>query len=85
MRREPINRGCVIQQMRQKEKADVEKKGLLNQLSRPVDISNEEALKRATAIIHRALNNGLIQVEVLRSPNALCTDQGGAISPLTPP
>jgi hypothetical protein len=27
---EPLNRGCVIQQMRQKEKADAEKKALLD-------------------------------------------------------
>jgi hypothetical protein len=66
--------------MRQKEKADAEKKALLNQLSKPSGISDEEALKRAAAIIQRALNNGLTQVEVLRFPNALCTDHGRAIN-----
>ncbi len=80
MRREPLNRGCVIQQMRQKEKADAEKKALLNQLSKPSGISDEEALKRAAAIIQRASNNGLTQVKVLRFSNALCSDHGRAIN-----
>lgn len=63
MRREPLNRGCVIQQMHQKEKAYAEKKALLDQLSKPSGISDEEALKRAAAIIQRALKNGLTEVE----------------------
>ena len=80
MRREPLNRGCVIQQMRQKEKAKAEKKTLLDRLSKPSGITDDEALKRAAAIIQRASNNGLTQVEVLRFPNALCTDHGRAIN-----
>jgi hypothetical protein len=66
--------------VRQKEKADAEKKALLDQLANPPAISDEEALERAAAIINRAVNNGLIEVEVLRFPNVLCTDRGRAIN-----
>jgi hypothetical protein len=66
--------------LRQKEKADAEKKALLDRLSKPSGVSEEEALKRAAAIIVRAVNNGLTEVEVLRFPNALCTDRGRAIN-----
>jgi hypothetical protein len=66
--------------LRQKERADAEKKALLDRLSQPSGLSEEEALKQAAAIIQRALKNGLTEVEVLRFPNALCTDQGRAIN-----
>jgi hypothetical protein len=65
---------------RQKEKADAEKKALLDRLANPPPISDHEALERAAAIINRAVNNGLTEVEVLRFPNALCTDRGRAIN-----
>ena len=54
--------------LRQKEKADADKKALIDQLSKPSGISEEEALKRAAAIIERALKNGLTEVEVSASP-----------------
>lgn len=66
--------------LRQKERAEAEKKALLDRLSKPSGVSDEEALKRAAAIIQRAVNNGLTEVEVLRFPNALCTDRGRAIN-----
>jgi hypothetical protein len=66
--------------LRQKEKADADKKALIDQLSKPSGISAEEALKRAAAIIERAIKNGLTEVEVFRFPNALCTDHGRAIN-----
>jgi len=66
--------------LRQKEKADAEKKALLDRLSKPSGISEQEALDRAAAIINRAIRNGLKEVEVLRFPNALCTDRGRAIN-----
>jgi hypothetical protein len=66
--------------LRQKERAEAEKKALVDRLSRPSGISDEEALKRAAAIIDRAVRNGLTEVEVLRFPNALCTDHGRAIN-----
>ena len=42
--------------------------------------SEEEAFKRAAAIINRAIGDGLTEVEVLRFPNALCTDHGRAFN-----
>jgi len=66
--------------LRQKQKADAEKKALIEKLSKPSGISDEEALKRASAIIERAIKNGLTEVEVFRFPNALCTDCGRAIN-----
>jgi hypothetical protein len=66
--------------MRQKERGNAEKKALLDRLSKPSGISDEEALERAAAIVNRAIKNGLTEVEVLRFPNALCTDHGRAIN-----
>ena len=66
--------------LRQKEKAEADKKALVEKLSKPSGVSEEEALKRAAAIIDRAIKNGLSQVEVFRFPNALCTDHGRAIN-----
>ena len=66
--------------LRQKHKADEEKKALIDKLSKPSGISEEEALKQASAIIERAIKNGQSEVEILRFPNALCTDRGRAIN-----
>jgi len=66
--------------LREKARADAEKKALLDRLSKGSGISEDEALKRAAAIIQRAVGNGLTEVEVLRFPNALCTDHGRAIN-----
>lgn len=66
--------------LRQKEKADAEKKALIDKLSKPSGISEQEALKRAAEIVQRAVKNGLTEVEVFRFPNALCTDKGRAIN-----
>ena len=66
--------------LRHKEKADADKKALIEHLSKPTGISEEEALKRAAAIIERAIKHGLTEVEVFRFPNALCTDHGRAIN-----
>jgi len=66
--------------LQQKEKAEAEKKALLERLSKQTGVSDEEALAKAAAIIERASNNGLTEVEVIRFPNALCTDHGRAIN-----
>lgn len=60
--------------------AEAEKKALLDKLSKPSGISDEERLARAAVIIKRAANNGLTQVEIGRFPNQLCTDGGRAIN-----
>ena len=66
--------------LRQKKKADAEKKALIDKLLKPSGISEQEALKRAAEIVQRAVKNGLTEVEVFRFPNALCTDNGRAIN-----
>jgi hypothetical protein len=66
--------------MRKQAAADAEKKALLDKLKGPSGVSDEERLKRAAAIINRAVNNGLTEIEVGRFPNSLFTDQGRAIN-----
>jgi hypothetical protein len=66
--------------MRQKAKANAEKKALIDRLTRPSGVSEEERLKRAATIIQRAVKNGLTEVEVTRFPNVMCTDRGRAIN-----
>ena len=60
--------------------ADTEKKALLEKFSKPSGVSDEDRLGRAAAIIKRAANNGLTEVEIVRFPNELCTDRGRAIN-----
>ena len=67
-------------EMRRHAKADAEKKALIDRLTRPSGVSDEEALKRVATIIQRAVKNGLTEVEVIRFPNSMCTDRGRAIN-----
>jgi hypothetical protein len=60
--------------------AEAEKKALIDQLSKPSGISEQEAIRRGAAIIQRALKNRATEVEVFRFPNQLCTDKGRAIN-----
>ena len=60
--------------------AEAEKKALLDKLTTPSGVSDEEALKRVQAIVERAVANGLTEVLVHRFPNQLCTDRGRAIN-----
>jgi hypothetical protein len=66
--------------LKSKQKAEAEKRALLERLQRPSGVSDAEALRRVTAIINRAVKNGLKEVQVHRFPNALCTDRGRAIN-----
>jgi hypothetical protein len=70
--------------MKQQSSAEAEKKELLDKLSKPSGVSDEERLKRVAAIIQRAVNNGLTEVFIGRFPNALCTDHGRAINQQEP-
>lgn len=60
--------------------AEAEKKALIEQLSRPSGLSEEEKVKLASTVIQRAVRNGLTEVQVYRFPNFLCTDKGRAIN-----
>jgi hypothetical protein len=68
------------EEMRKKARAEAEKKALIDKLTKPSGVSEEQRLKRAAAIIQRAVKNGLTEVEVMRFPNVLCTDRGRAIN-----
>jgi hypothetical protein len=70
--------------MRKRQAAEAEKKELLDRLAKPSGVSDEERMKRAAAIIKRAVNNGLTEVEVGRFSNNLCTDGGRAINQQEP-
>ncbi len=60
--------------------AEAEKKALIDKISKPSGVSDDEALKRVAAIVERAVANGLTEVRVYRFPNSLCTDLGRAIN-----
>jgi hypothetical protein len=70
--------------LRKQKAAEDEKKALLDQLSRPSGVSDEERAKRAAAIIKRAVDNGLTEVQIICFPNTLCTDGGRAINQAEP-
>ena len=67
-------------EMRKQEKAEAEKKALIDKLSKPSGKTDEEVIKQAANIIQRAMKNGLTEVQVYRFPNTLCTDNGRAIN-----
>jgi len=63
---------------------EAEKQALLEKLSKPSGVSDEERMARAAAIIKRAADNGLTEVFLGRFPNRLCTDRGRAINQQEP-
>jgi hypothetical protein len=70
--------------MRLKAAADAEKKALLDRFERPSGVSDEERMKRAAAIIKRAVDSGLLEVEIARFPKELASDRGRAINQQEP-
>jgi len=59
---------------------EAEKRALIDRLSKPSGLSEEEKVKLASTVIQRAVRNGLTEVLVYRFPNTLCTDRGRAIN-----
>ena len=51
------------------------KAALIDELTKPSGLSEDEKIKRASAVIQRAVRNGLHEVQVYRFPNVLCTDR----------
>jgi hypothetical protein len=74
----------AAKEMRRRAKAEAEKKALLDRFTKASGVSDEERLKRAAAIIKRAVDNGRTEVEVGRFPNLLFTDRGRAINQQEP-
>jgi hypothetical protein len=60
--------------------AEAEKLALIERLSKPSGLSDDEVMQKAAAIIQGAAKNGLTEVQVYRFPNTLCTDRGRAIN-----
>jgi hypothetical protein len=60
--------------------AEAEKQKLIDKLSQPSGLSEEDKVKLAANVIQRAVRNGLTEVEVYRFPNSLTTDRGRAIN-----
>jgi hypothetical protein len=60
--------------------AEAEKRALIDRLSKPSGLTEEEKVKLASTVIQRAVRNGLSEVQVYRFPNTLCTDRGRAIN-----
>jgi hypothetical protein len=69
---------------RRQAEAEAEKKLLLEKITKPSGVSDEEAMQRVAAIIQRAVSNGQTEVQVYRFPNQLCTDHGRAINQQEP-
>jgi hypothetical protein len=59
---------------------EAEKKALLERMSKPSGLSDEQILEKASIIINHAVENGLTMVQVYRFPHTLCTDNGRAIN-----
>ncbi|MBR0693334.1 hypothetical protein [Bradyrhizobium lablabi] len=64
--------------------AEAEKRALIERLSKPSGLTEEEKVKLASTVIQRAVRNGLTEVQVYRFPNTLCTDKGRAINQMEP-
>ncbi len=62
--------------------ADAEKKALIDRLTNPSGLTDDEVSEKAAIIITRAVENGQTAVQVLRFPNHICTDGGRAINQL---
>ena len=66
--------------MKAHEAAEREKHEMIERLSKPSGLDDAEIIERASAIVSRAVENGLSQVQVLRFPHTICTDNGRAIN-----
>src|SRR5438045_7332696 len=60
--------------------AEAEKRALIERLSKPSGLTEEEKIQLASTVIQRAVRNGLTEVQVYRFPHSLCSDRGRAIN-----
>jgi len=59
---------------------EAEKHALLERLTKPSGLSDDEVMEKASIIINRAVENGLMSVQVFRFPHTIATDNGRAIN-----
>ena len=64
--------------------AEAEKRALIERLSKPSGLSEDEKVRLASTVIQRAVRNGLTEVQVYRFPHSLCIDNGRAINQQEP-
>jgi hypothetical protein len=69
---------------RRQAEVEAEKKLLLEKITKPSGVSDDEAMQRVAIIVQRAVSNGQTEVQVYRFPNQLCTDHGRAINQQEP-
>ncbi|WP_422001632.1 hypothetical protein [Reyranella sp.] len=62
------------------EAAEREKHEMMERLTRPSGLSDDEIVEKAAAIVNRAVENGQTSVQVFRFPHSICTDNGRAIN-----
>jgi hypothetical protein len=62
------------------QQAEEEKKALLEKMSKPSGLTDDEIVEKAAVIVNRAVENGLTSVQVYRFPHTLCSDNGRAIN-----
>jgi hypothetical protein len=70
--------------MKEQAEAEAAKQALIDHLSAPSGVSDEEAIQRGIRVIENAVRNGLTEVQVFRFPSSLCTDGGRAINQREP-
>ncbi|SEP48998.1 hypothetical protein SAMN02990966_07187 [Rhodospirillales bacterium URHD0017] len=59
---------------------DEEKRALLERLTTPSGLSDDEVMEKASIIINRAVENGQMSVQVFTFPHSICSDNGRAIN-----
>src|SRR5262249_655220 len=64
--------------------AEAEKRALIEKLSKPSGLTEDEKVKLASTVIQRAVRNGLTEVQVYLFPHSVCTDNGRAINQQEP-
>lgn len=74
----------AAKETRRQQEEEADKKALMDQLTHPSGISDDEAIQRAVKLIDGAVRNRRTEVQVYRFPNQLCTDRGRAINQQEP-
>src|SRR5262249_41783689 len=62
------------------QQAEAEKKALLDKMTKPSGLSDDEIIEKAAVIVNRAVENGQTWVQVYRFPHTLCSYNGRAIN-----
>ena len=64
--------------------AEKEKQEMLDRLTHPSGLSDDQVIEKASAIVNRAVENGLTSVQVFRFPHTICSDNSRAINQAEP-